>query len=448
MILRASILVLIATVAAAAPAAAEDVASQERLYLMASDAEYRYWTTDPADPELDAARSVVAAPYASFLPAARLLETARWTTEDPLRFRLTMEVTAVAPFTVHLVVETPTLLLESPAATEVMPGVFEGTLAENGSLNPSEGVFFGIRVKTAVPRVTQDIRTAGESWIELPEPVSTRTVPQLLADSTYATDPSSLTTDTRGYTFNDRDWTLHSFEGDLSQERDHPFTMDRRAEILIVWVEAFDTPFLHDVVRGRPPNAQKLTDAPRFLLTRDGEVVSGADNGRAEGTVANAALDVAGGDFVLTVRLLSASQGHPYRAHVLAIHGKRTLRSMHWRFSYGSAQAFFRGPVGQNCPQEYQPVPVPPESSTFMVDLDWDSVGTPGRWTPNYSLPGFGDSPCGETGTGDRLRLTMPLQGVLYFNATPSPSSPSFASYNDTVFSFEVRYAYTPPPIL
>lgn len=425
----------------------EEPLRHARLYLMSSDAHYLYWTVDPEDPELDAARAIRPTDSMNFLPASRLAEPVSWGPADPLRFHLALEVSTSTPraYTVHLTLWTPGRTVQSPPADQVAPGIWEGRLAA-GSLDPASPVLLVVEVQADTgPGLWMDLRTGGRSYVELPTPVAATGVPSLMAQSTYRPQPTSFATLSREFQFNDADWSVDTFEGDLSAERSFSFELERDAKILIVWVEAYDTPFLYDVLRGRPTDVRELTgDAPRFVLSRAGQTLLARDNARGVGVVSGAAMDVPAGPLTLTVRILIGSMGHPYRAHVLAVHGERTLRAMRWRYHHGTGDRSARTPVASVCPGELQPVPIPPEATTFLVDLDWDSAsaGVAPQWTVGFALPGFGDFPCGELGRGDRLRFTMPLEGVRQISATPAGGY--FVNLDDTVFDLEVRYAYTP----
>jgi hypothetical protein len=80
------------------------------------------------------------------------------------------------------------------------------------------------------------------------------------------------------------------------------------------------------------------------------------------------------------------------------------------------------------------------------MDLDWDTeaLGDPG-FTIRFSLPTVGAFGCGEMGTGDHMRITVPGQQVWAVGATPAPGN-TFVSWRDTVFEMDVMFSYTRPP--
>lgn len=458
---------------------AAQASSQEhrRLYLMAADSQYLYWSVDPDDPELDVttvARTcgtgqVWGTPDAEpclsgpdlennglrysifFFPATLLDSPIAWSGQEPLRYRLGLQVSSALPYTVHFLIQKTGPQIESQPATQTASGVWEGSISTGSPVEPAAVNILGIRIKTRATRVTMELETGGASYVELPDPVSARSVPALLAASTYAPSPSRYSTPTRSFAFNDDAWTVDSFTGNLSQEKTVGLTLHRNAASLIAWIEMFDTPFVHDVIRGRPPEPRKLTDWFEMELSQNGEVVTHTFGLRGRGTDALAALDLPAGDISVTVRPLDGSEASTYTVYVLAIHGPRTLASMRWRYTHPSdllPLPDHRSPVSASCPASAEPIPVTDEATTFLVDLDWDTVGPlfP-KWTLRFSLPNVGYFPCGEVGTGDRVRFTIrPAKDVWYVGATPAQDG-LFASWEDTVFEMETRFAYTPSAV-
>lgn len=375
-----------------------------------------------------------------------------WSASQPFRFHLEIDVDTLAPYTIHLGIQKATELPESAAATEVAPGVFEGTLTAGSPLGKPGAVdLIFIRVRTPAPQIDLTMKAGGSSYVEPPQPVEARSVPELLAEHTYHPDPSSFSTPQRSFWFNDSQWEEASFQGDLTAARQFTMELPRRAEILVAWVEAFGTPFVQDVVRGGQPDPQKLITSPIIKLLRDGEQLEHGGNNGATGRGEDA-LSVTGlAAGPVTLDVAPPQQGPhsaPYTAHFLAVYGTRTLERMRWSFQVdheGNAPAYRVANSGL-CPGGYEVVPTTRETTTFSMDLDWDTdaVGDPG-FTIRFSLPGVGAFPCGEMGIGDHMRLTIPGARVWAVGATPAPGN-TFVSWHDTVFEMDVRYSYTKPP--
>lgn len=448
-----------------------------RLNLLAADSDYLYWSVDRFDPELGVSAvsrtcgaNVYSLPGHSkpclsgvnladgsrlyslfFLPASVLEENVTWSVAEPLKFHLEGTINTLgAPYTVHFVLQKGTDIVESPAAAQTAPGVWEGQISTGSPLS-SKGVnILAIRVRTPAPAATIQLNLAGRSFLELPRAFPIRGVPDLVRDDTYSTQPTSLATATRSFTFNDAQWETRSFTGRTGPLREFSFDLAQKAEILMAWVEVFDSTFVQDIERGRPPNPQKIRQGAAIRLSRDGSEIdhSGFGNGVGGwGTEALAVLDLAPGPLTLTVDSANEdeSQSMPFTVHVLEVRGERTLRSMRWKFTQTNS---LRLPSVGVCPGAAEPIPATDEVRSIALDLDWDSaaVGIP-AWTIRFDLPGVGSFPCGEAGTGDELRLTIPTEQVWYVGATPSQDSLHVSAY-DTTFELQAEYVYSAPPAI
>jgi len=446
----------------------------DRIYLMASSTDYRYWTVDRNDPELDVESITARCGLANvngiperskpclqglplpgqerlygmfFFPAAHFEQPLSWSASSPLRFHFALDVDALGQaYTVRFVMQRGGSIFESAAATEVAPGIFEGTMGSGSPMDLLTINLMAVRVRTSAEQVTMTLHTRGKSWIDLPEPVGARGVPELLAESTYEPAPSSFETPSRTLHFNDGDWSTTSYTGDLSATRTFDLTLERSPSALVVWAEAFDSQFVYDVIRGRDPDPRKLTDGVGVRLLQDGVLIEyGGPAAAGQGASALAVVGIEPGTYTIEVNGQSETdEPLPFKAYAVAVYGGRTLASMAWRFpAPNSVRALSVG----LCPGGYQPVPITPEATSFHVDLDWDTeaIGVPG-WTLGFDLPGVGSFPCSEAGNGDWVRFTIPSrQDVFWMGPTPSRDR-SFVSSNDTVFEMEVRYAYTAPP--
>lgn len=385
----------------AAPAGAGETPLHDRLYLLGADTDYLYWSADPLEPEFAATQvtracglklygtpgyhkpclsGILGGRYAHaifFFPGTLLDAPAAWSSASPLRFRLALTVDSPQPYTVHFGIQKGTTQAESQPATQSSPGVWEGALAGGSPLGLETVNLLYVRIRTLSPRITMTLGARGASYAELPEAVPARAVSRLLAESTYAPEPTSLATPHRGFTFNDDAWSLRSFPGDLTQTRNFELALDRDAAIVLGWVEVFDTPFLFDVLSGRPPDTRKLKDTPVTHLYRDGEEIAHGGNTSQQGRGGDtlAATAVPAGTLRLEVAPVSGSEGHPYTAYLLAVEGDRTLASMRWRFHNPPSGAFVphRSPISAGCPASLEVVPTTPETTTFSVDVDWDS---------------------------------------------------------------------------
>lgn len=471
----ASIITAVLVLAAAAPAIADHEPPppwprHDRIYLMAAGTEYLHWTVDPTDPELDQGLVVrhCGATRTQGIPGhskpcltgglgldrthnlyfvqASLFETRpAWSPTDPLRFHFELEVDSLSPYDVRLVLQQGTGAIESPPATEVSPGVWEGELGAGGPLGTMPVEYLGVRISTQSQAVTMRLKTGGESWIELPEPVGAKGVPDLVRDDTYAPAPNALSSDTHTLRFNDEAWESWSFTGDAAEIRTFDLDLPDRAVALYAWADLFDTPFLYDVRRGRPADVRKVLDGVGLRLLRDGAEIEHGDGPiDAQGVGTMAGTSLLAGSYELEVHAYNETDDPlPYTAHVVAVYGDRTLASIRSR---APSHEHFRLPVIAACPRAMQAIPVTPEVTTFHMDLDWetDAPGVP-SWTIRYDMPQVGGSPCSEGGIGDNVRFTVPGERVWFMGATPAYDSLHVSPY-DTVFDFHVRYTYTAPP--
>lgn len=273
---------------------------------MGEETDYLYWSTDPADPELTTStitrtcgvgtvwgiqgvskpclRGInVGAGYTYntyFLPASVFDQPVSWDSAAPITFHLELTVDSVLPYTVHLTVQKGTSVVESAAATQVVPGVWEGTLTAGAPIDPNQGNLLGIRVRTQSERVTVSLKAHGASYVQLPQAVPAHSVPDLQAQDSYQPSPSSFATPQRSFTFNDDAWSVHSFEGTIRDGSTSAlgFDLERYAEFVLAWVEAYDSPFTDDVLDGRSPDARKLTDSMTMELLSNGEVLETGGN--------------------------------------------------------------------------------------------------------------------------------------------------------------------------
>lgn len=466
------IAVVLVAVAAAAPAG-EAATARSRLYLMADDDHNQYWSVSADDPELGVTAARWVCPnraqqpsrrcasstnwgwYTTFSPGSVLDEKVTWTPEDPVRFHLELDVGVPAdaePYSVHVGLQEGLTVTASAAATEVAPGVWEGELTERGSWSSARGSHVYVMIG-GVRRIDTSIELGlgGRSWIDLPNPVPGRSVPDLLAASPTAPEPLRFSTPARTVWFNDANWEVVSFEGDLRSTQTYEIALERTAAIALGWVEVNDAPFVHHLVRERDADAARMTDTPLLrLLRNDAEVAVGAvqrnQHGRGSGSVA--ATSVQPGTLALEVSELgpTPSQGSAYTAHVLLVYGERTLSRMRWRYEPAITEPFIpaRAAGGGTCINRSEPVPTTRAVTTFSLDLDWDSVGLPtARWTPAHDYPNGMSISCGERGNGDGIRMTVPMERVWLFSATPA-SDATFVAYRDAVFEMDVAYAYAP----
>lgn len=454
--------VAVLAVAAGLPAAAD--AGGTRLYLTSNDGQYQYWTTDPADRDLGVATARYRCPgppgervcsagagsrfYTVFEPAALIDGPVTWSAADPVRFHFELTVDTPEPYTVHAAFLDGLQFATSPAATEVSPGVWEGAITERGRWDPNKRgslIYIFVRGPQQQVPINIDLKLAGHSWLELPDPVPARAVPELLRTSPDAAAPATYATPARTFWFNDDQWEVTTFDGSLSSPASFDITLPRTAETILAWVEAYDAPFTHHAARQGQVDAARLTDTPILRLKRNGaEIGAGYAqyNQRGRGNNALATTRVPAGTVTLEVSQYDGtpSQGQTYRAYVLALYGTRTLQRMRWSYEPAIAEPFIpaRASAG-TCVNPTEPVPTTAAVTTFDVDIDWDTAGLP---TAGYTV-GYEPSYCGERGIGDTVRFTVPGERVWLFTATPSRAA-TFVGYRDTVFTMDVRYSYAP----
>lgn len=457
-------LVTILPLFAAAPASA---GAHQRFYLLGSSTDYLRWSVDPADPELDQ-RTIVRAcsvtgtwgvpdskpclggvssngrsfQHLFFDPGTQLLENLTWTTAAPLTYHFELDVDQAPDAVISLVLQVDGGTLESAPATQVAPGVYEGSLKPGYTIKPSDTLFFGIRVETRLPHAVMRLKARGSSWIESPVAVQAKSVPELIADDTYRPAASSFAGDLRELTFNDTNWTAASFSGTSGTTRDFPVAIPKDAVSVIAWAEMYEDPFVREARRLSDPDPRNGIDGISVTLQR-GTTRLATSNGPyyAQGHSAAVALDVTAGP--LTLRVTGSDRTGdplPYRAFVVAIQGPKTLASMRWTTGVDYA---LRVPGTASCPWGQEQMPVTDNVATFIVDLDWDgeTLGH-GGWTLGYTIPKVGDAPCSEGGTGDQVRFTLPAnKDVWAIGPTPAYDR-TFVSAFDTAFELEVRYTY------
>jgi hypothetical protein len=448
----------------------------DRIYLLGADTDYLHWSVDQTDPELAMSRIYRACGYVPsgipgrskpclagidvpnqartynifFRPATLLDEPITWNPSNPLRFHLEGAIdTGGVPFQVQLVIEKSQVVV-SPPATQVTPGVWEGSITSGGPINPGAVDGIGIRVTTQAPFANIELKTAGRSYIQLPRAFAAHSVPDLIREDQYRPDPSSYSSVSHTFTFNDRNWSASTFTGETGSPKEFEMTLDRNTAYVIAWVELYETPFFHDAARGRPADMRKLTHGASVHLFRDGQLLdhSGSGSGTAGlGAETFAVRNVAAGP--LTVRVessdaLEATTGRdvqeelPFTVHVLAVGGERTVKTMRMRFLQLDSH---RVGAMARCPSPMGVVPATSAVRSIALDLDWDTV-TPGL--PAWSVR-YGQSACGEGGTGDRVRLTAAGAGIWHVGATPAHDA-MFVSAHDTVFELTAQYTYSPVP--
>lgn len=462
-------LALVAALFLVAAVPAAGASGSDRLYLLADDVGGLYWSTVARDPELGMTTiSRTCGTRAPALPESRdrcfgyvddsgsrvyafdfhpaaLIDAKPAASGEPLRFHFEADIASAMPATIHLATLEDHDLRVSEAATEVAPGVWEGTLNDRAALSGQTNLL-RVAVRTEAPRVTLRLGTGGSSWVDLPQPAVARSVPELLAAAPPVAGPATYTGANRTVWFNDDDWSAWSFEGDLEQTRSFALDIPREATVLLAWVETFSTPVVYDVVRGREVDPREQENAPTIRMFRNsGVIAEGTNSGvTGRGQDAAAALDVAAGPAVVEVGSQAydpdgGGQELPYTVHVVAAHGPRTLAGMRWSFGmHGDVWTPFVG----TCQYGLEPIPVTREVSTFRVDLDWDSAALPAPlWTLWFDLP-IGEYVCGET--GDTRRFTYGAEHRVRLMGPVPDSGSLHVSHNDTVFEMEVQYTYEP----
>ncbi|MGH2710077.1 MAG: hypothetical protein ACRDH9_02600 [Actinomycetota bacterium] len=468
------LVILAALILSGAASSASGQPQSDRLYLMSADTDYLYWTADASDPELAVgsisrmcgtnyvvptqARPCLIGNLTDpntrnfnlyFLPASTLDEKVTWSGSAPLRFHMEGTVnTFGVPYTVQLVLQKPAALIVSDAATQTAPGVWEGQLTSGAPLNTADVNNIGVRVTTQAPVALIDLRLGGRSYVQLQRPFAVHGVPDLLREDTYSPQPTTYSTATRSFAFNDANWETRSFSGDTTAPKTIDFSTTQKSEVLIAWIELYESGTIQDVKHARQPDQEKAAQGIGLLLSRDGTVIDHSGGNGAgvvgSGTAAVSALDLSSGPLSLVIDPASdgADRAMPYTVHVLEVRGDRTLRAMHWLF-HGATAA--RTPAVASCPVNNQPVPATDKVKSIDLDLDWDAATPLSDWTFRFDMP-YGIYPCSEAGTGDQLRLTLPsAERIFWVGATPAYHS-DFVSAYDTTFEITARFTYSPPP--
>lgn len=428
-----------------APAAA--AADVERLYFLAGPGGTEYYSSDPDDPEaprgtLSGGCSFVIAAtpdrlcQLTFAPAVALDAPLRWSAAAPLRFHLELEGSTLTESRVSIFVQSMGQQYESPPATQVRPGVWEGELTGGpGTVDPAAMTMLGIRLRAAdATRLTARLR--GRSWIELPEPITGRSVPELLAADPAPTAPGSYVTPERRFTFSDGDWSAQSFDGNLAQDAMYSVTLPAAATAVYAWAEHDRGPVVHAAASGRAPDSRMVTDIPVVAIKHNGQFLGKG------GAFSQAAASVPAGTvqvWVTRSALTRSAQSKPYRLHVVAVHGERTLRTLRWRtVILGS----FTAPGISNCPHTFDPLVVPAAATTFSVGLTWSSPNPVPRWGLTYDLPTVGSFVCGETASDQQVRFVLPRVTRVHLFEPRIVTGGVSVSVSDTVFEFEARLTY------
>ncbi|MGH2711070.1 MAG: hypothetical protein ACRDH9_07700 [Actinomycetota bacterium] len=457
------------TVASPVARAVDGWSTHDRLYLLGSADDFFYWSVDPEDPELDldqetrTCSTVVVKGMPGhesclfhFLPGSLLAEPVAWGSQKPLRFHLELEVNTPGEPSVTVQLERNAPLVQATAA-EVAPGVWEATLPGSGAIATAGWSMFTVAVTSSVPHLTASMELEGASFVELPEPVTAAGVPQLLAEEQPPPSTTRFDTPMRSFRFNDDDWRVLTFEGDLSQMREFQATLDHPAETVLAWVEAYDTGFTHDILGGRDPDARKLTETFETDLFVDGtRIAHGFNSGvYGVGTDQTATTDVPVGALSLRVDPTAiwptdVNHDYPYRAYILIIDGERTLSRMRWPSMFGGYPgiAVTQAPLTAVCPGDpQQQIPVTDEVRTFDVDMEVDTLGGPtSQWTLAFLLPPNSWILCGNFSRGESMRFTFPHQGTHLVGAMLQDDT-THAEWHETVFRWDVRFTYSPRPL-
>lgn len=463
--MRRIVLVVALAVLGALPAVSSATATQ-RLYLLGSTDDPTTWYgSDPSDPELAGSWTCTAQPgpglgtnrcqagitpggfshFTTFYPRVLYRDAVTWNAASPMRFHVAVEAQAPAGYQVRFSVQNRGSLIESAPATEVSPGIFEGTLAAGGPILPGQVVPFSVEVTSTGPMSEIEIGLGGASWIEIATDARIDAVPALIAADTTSPSPVALNTPERSLTFNDDDWTHTSFTGTLHPSRTHSVTVQRPAVAVLAWLEGFVDPVVSQAVDEQSFDERKILQFPRLQFIRNGTTFGTAERTTAAMNLEPGPLQVRVYADALNGYTRELANGLPYTLHILQLHGLRTLRSMRWDLPPARWNSF-RVPVAASCPYPNEPIPQTGAASTFNVDLDTHAA-TPGqRWTLAYELPGVGAFPCGEAGTDDSLRITLAGPRLWYMGPTPHPDA-TFHSAEDVTYTMTVTYTYDPEGI-
>ena len=479
---RGLIAVLALAVLLPVPAAADS--AYDRIYLLADEGQFLYWSFRTAEDGVDQATSVRRCSGGgnvsptpcymgtnddngryyqfSFNPLSRALGNVAWSSQAPLRFHLELDVDGATPSAVQLITFNGSSLLTSDPAQLVAPGVYEGELNKAGSFGLTKNAQFSVRVSFSDPWPTQmppviTLKTAGASYLDLPAPVPGRSLADMRAAAPPATDPSTYRTGLRTFLFNDRDWEAHEFTGDLSETAEFTVTLDRRAVGVMGVVEMFGAPALHSAVRRGEVSPEMITDAPVTALMRNGVQLQAGANSRTEqagrGSDTVAATDVGAGTLTLRVSsaqfstdLAAAGEDNGYRAWLVVMYGPRTLAG--YRSSYMPRHSVqtptVRIPGGGACSHFSELLPVSSAATAARASISWDAIQPAQQWTHTFGVPGIAYYPCGEAGTGTTITSALtPASRILPFGATMVMSSAG-ASHRDVVIHERVDLTYNP----
>ena len=452
----------------------------QRMHLLGNQGKFLYWSFNPAEEEASLATmtrrcggvtpdpcyrgTINNEPYTqfSFNPLSRATSEASWGPGAPLRFHFELSVDGATPSAVQLVAFTHDGLRVSDPATAVAPGIWEGALTSEGSINATQNAQFSLRVRfpaTTPPQVspTFTLRMAGASWIELPSPVTGRSVRDMRRMAPAAPSPSSFATQSRSFSFNDGNWEAHSFQGDLAASRDFTVALPRHATGVMGIVEMFAEPAVHQAVRRGEVGPERFTDAPTTQLVADGVVIANGANSRTEnagrGSDTVATVDAGAGPLTLRVApaqfstdLSAAGEDNKYTAYIVVIYGDRTLgqytTSYMPRHSVQTPQA--RAAGGGACAHPSEMLPVSSQTALVTASMFWDAITPAQQWTHNYAAPGFGGYPCGESGTGTEIATVLtPNSRVLSYGATLANNAAS-VSNRDVIIHETLRVVYSP----
>jgi hypothetical protein len=460
----------------AATATTESIPQYQRAYLLSDDGLFSYWSFDPDEITANTRRMTRTCPATAqwnpcyggadgerywqfaFNPHSVLEQAATWNAERPLRYHLEMEVDIPVPFSVRVGVLSFTQGIQfSGPATEVAPGVWEGSITAPNSLSTTSSKQLAIRITYTDPPtgpaapVTIDLQTGGRSYVELPDPVPAWSLTDLVGENPML-PASSFKTALRELTFNDSEWEAFEFQGDLAQAREFTAHLPRKAVGVMGFVEGFSEPLLHDLIRNGHAAPEQLTDAPITSLQMNGNVIASGANSTTEnagrGTDSAAATNVGPGDLTLRVaRNNYAQTSFPYKAYIVAIYGERTLRS--YRAEYAVRNSIqtpqVRTPAAGACSHFSERVPVSASSRAISAEIDVDTVNPAQRWTLAYGQPGLAFYPCGESGTGHSVTVTK-QSGALVFDSGVTLANGGVVSYHnrDAVIDELVRVYYRP----
>lgn len=443
--------------AAPAPAAL----NAQRLFLLGASTDDSAWYgLDASDPELSAdtiscssgadydGRGCPLEPngslYAWFLPRLVLRQQVIWDATSPLRFHVEVSAQDAQVQEVRLLLDHGGAASTSPAATQIAPGVFEGTMRLGSPLDPALVAPFGVKVTLTGIASSISIRAGGASWVDLPTPVSADGIPELIAGDTYRPEPATVAIGERTFTFNDGNHQTWTFDSTLVGTRAHAIVLPTTASAVIAWVESFSEPFVHDALNGGSPDERKLVQYPRLRLLSGATQLDARERGVAAPSVPAGPLTIE----VIRRNFHSSTgalvEGVPYRLHVVAAFGERTLAAMRWPLPQ-ARWTTVRTPVVAECPYDTESIAQPARAPTFALGLSWTGpAADTQRWTFSFDLPGNGFYPCDEAYTGSTLRLSLPGPRLWAFSPTPAVGGTN-AAVQDTRFEMTVRYTYESP---